>query len=112
MARGADGIAHVVQAVEHRDQVVLRSAIARGGRYVEAGSIRHPGFLGTTTGGVDRSLVVVRADEYGVRERLGHEDRRGAVAAADVCHQRGVLQLLDYTVESGEPLGRQVGVVA
>ena len=85
MAGGADRIAHVVQAVEHRHQVVARRrrtpARARRRKLTRSAT---PASCGPLARGLDRPVVVVRADERRVRERLRHQDRRGAVAAADV----------------------------
>jgi hypothetical protein len=55
--------------------------------------------------------VVVVAGEARGRERLGHQDRRGAVAAADVGDDRAGLQLLDHAVERRQPVGDQMGAV-
>ena len=43
---------------------------------------------------------------------LGHQDGRGAVAAADVGDERAPLQLVHDPVEGGQPRADQVGVVA
>ena len=85
MARGADRVAHVVQAVEHRHEVVAGAAVRR--RRLRSRSVTRsatPASCGALARGLDRAVVVVGADERRVRERLGHQDRRGAVAAADV----------------------------
>jgi hypothetical protein len=53
--------------------------------------------------GVDRGGVGVEAVDGRRRERLGHEDRRGAVAAADVGDARAALELGDDAVERRQP---------
>ena len=109
--RRADRVAHVVQAVERGDQVVPGAAV--GGRRpdLEADPLGHARLLRPAACDLDRSGVVVRADEGRVRERLGHQDRGRAVAAADVGHDRPALQLGHDPVQRGQPLGDQVRVV-
>src|SRR5271154_4539224 len=62
---------------------------AAGGAAAAAGagvSAPDPGALGGGSRGLDGVLVVVRSDELRGRERARHQDRRGAVSAADVGH--------------------------
>ena len=47
-----------------------------------------------------------------LRERLGHDQRRCAVAAADVGHLGAALELVDHAVERRQPLAQQVRLVA
>ena len=108
----ADGVAHVVQAVEHRHQVVAVAGVSGGGRGLEAHAIPDAGLLGPSPRGLDRAGVVVGADERRARERAGHQDRRRAVAAADVGDAGAALEPLDDAVERGQPGRDQVGVVA
>ena len=56
--------------------------------------------------------MVVGAGEPRARERLRHQDRRRAVAAADVGDTGAALELLDDAVERGQPRRDEVGVVA
>jgi len=72
------------------DRVTFELASAKG----FGGGLRGPG---------DRRLVVVVPDEPRPWEGLRHQDRRGAVPAADVGHARARLQLLDYAVERRQP---------
>ena len=64
-----------------------------------------PASRGALARGGDRVGVVVDPDEARGRERLRHQDRRGAVAAADVGDERAGLELLDDAVERRQPLG-------
>ena len=52
--------------------------------------------------------MVVRADEPAGRERVGHQQRRGAVAAAEVGDGRAALELGLDAVQRRDPLGQQV----
>ena len=54
----------------------------------------------------DRCVVEVDADELRVRERLRHQHRRSAVAAADVGDLGAALELGDDAVERRQPLAR------
>ena len=49
----------------------------------------------------------VDAMEARLRERLGHEDRRVPVSAADIRHGNAGLELLHDAVERREPLREQ-----
>ena len=108
----ADGVTHVVQAVEHRHQVVVLAGVAGGGLDLEADAIAHAGLLGAAAGGLDRLVVVVGADERRVGEGAGHDDRRGAVAAADVGDAGAPLELVGDAVERRQPRVDEIGVVA
>ena len=69
-------------------------------------------FLRRLVRALDRRRVVVEAEELGVRERLRHDDRRRAVAAADVGDLRAAFELLLHSVQRRNPLADQVGAVA
>ena len=59
MGGGPDGVTHVVQAVEARDQVVAVAAeVGRTGRF-EPGAISDAGFVGRDSGLGDGRLVIV-----------------------------------------------------
>ena len=71
-----------------------------------------PGLPRRLASALDRRVVVVEAEELRVRERLGHDDRRRAVSAADVGDLRAAFELLLDPVESRDPLGHEVPAVA
>ena len=110
--RRADRVAHVVQAVEHRHQVVALAGVGSGRLNLEADAIAHAGLLGAQASGLDRLGVVVRTDEHRVREGAGHENRRSAVTAANVGDPGAPLELCDDAVERGQPRVDEIGVVA
>ena len=112
MPRRADRVAHVVDAVEGRDEVVAGTGERLRGRHLERRTARHAGVRRPLARELDRGLVVVRAAERRRRERLGHEHRRRAVPAPDVGDPGSGLQLLHDPVERREPLGHEVGAVA
>src|SRR5690606_7874869 len=80
---GADRVAHVVEGVEHRDEVEATTGEGLGGRDLEAHAVRHSRRLRPLAGGRDRLEVVVVADEPRLRKGLSHQHRGGAVTAAD-----------------------------
>ncbi|MNQ93603.1 hypothetical protein D3C85_1090790 [compost metagenome] len=110
--RGAHRVAHVVQAVEVTDQVVVSSRVVLGAGPGESHPVGHAAFLGALAGGVDGGRVVVETDEARGREGLGHDHGGGAMAAADVGHLGTGLQLVHHAVQGGQPLSDQVRSVA
>ena len=110
--RGADGVAHVVQAVEHAHQVVAVAGILLCRVCRERDPIIDARFLGRLVCALDRRCVVVEAEEFGVGERLGHDDRRRSVAAADVGDLGAAFELLLHSIQGRNPLADQVGAVA
>src|SRR6202042_784841 len=50
----------------------------------------------TVSRGRDRAVVVIDADELRGFERAGHQDRRRAVATADVRHSAAALELGEH----------------
>ena len=60
----------------------------------------------------DRRRVVVVADEAGRRVGLRHQQRRGAVAAADLGHQRPVPQPSLHAFQRRDPFRDEVGRIA
>src|SRR5690606_3142313 len=80
VARGAERVGHVVQAVEERDQVeVVPGVVARLGD-LEA-RVGDAGRGGVPARDLDRRRVVVVADEGGAGERTGQQQRARAVPA-------------------------------
>ncbi len=61
---------------------------------------------------VDRLVVRVEAVEARVRKRLRHQQRRVAVAAADVGHRDAGFELRDHAVERRQPLRHEARAVA
>ena len=76
LVRRADGVAHVMQAVEHRHELVAVAVVGACRRGLEPNPVGHARLLGAAAGGLDRPLVIVGPDERGVRERFRHQDRR------------------------------------
>src|SRR5215218_7763268 len=110
--RSAGGVAHVVQAIEHRHEVVAAAGMAGPRSDLERDAVGDPGLLGPHAGGSDRAVMVVGADDPRAWERLRHQDGRRAVAAADVRDPGAALELLDHALERRQPCGHDVRVVA
>src|SRR5688572_13983957 len=98
-----------MQRVEHRDQVEVHSRkilSACGFEPDVAQSLR------MLLCPCDRRLVEVDAYEFGLRERLGHDQGRCAMATADVGDSGAALELLHHAIECRQPCGDQVRAIA
>ena len=111
VARGGERVPEVVERVEERHEVVARAGVVRGAGDLEAHAVVDARLAGALARGGDRVGVVVDPDEVRGRERLGQQDRRRAVAAADVGDERPGLELGDDAVERRQPLRQQVRAV-
>jgi hypothetical protein len=112
VAGGADRVAHVVQAIEHGDQVIALAGESGSGCDLEADAPLQACRLGLLASQLDRALVVVEAGEGRAREGLGHEAGGGSQPAADVGHTGAHPELLGHALQRGQPGRDEVGVVA
>jgi hypothetical protein len=101
-------VAHVVQGVEHRDQVVAAARVGVGRGDLEADPVADPGLGGRLAGPLDRPVVIVEADKGRPGVGLGHDDGGGAVAAAHVGDQGARLEPGLDPVQGRDPGGDQV----
>jgi len=111
VARRASGVAHVVEGVEHRHEVVAAARVRVRGGDLERHAVGDAGLLGAPAGDLDRGLVRVIAVEPGARKRLCEQDRGQAVTAADVGDESPGAQLLLDAVERRNPLVDQARAV-
>ncbi len=108
VSRRPGRVAEVVEGVEQADEVVPLDRQCTGSRDLEAHPLGDPALLRRLACALDPTPVRVKARERRGGEGLGHDDRRGAVAAADVRHARPRLELLRHAVERGKPARHQV----
>src|SRR4051795_556981 len=94
-----DGVAHVVQTVEHGDEVVGVWCQFGGVCHLEAHPVADAGLLGSPPRHAYGPFVIVSADERRGREGLRHQDRGRGVPAADVGHAGPRGQLLHHAVQ-------------
>src|SRR5262249_22941341 len=112
MGRGADGVAHIVQRIEDRHEIVALARIVFGRGDLKAYPVGNPCLSRTRPRRFDRCLVVIEAREVGVWVGLGHQDGRGAVAAANVDYARSGLELSFDAIERRDPARHKVGGIA
>src|SRR5260370_27367590 len=89
----ADRIAHVVQAVEKANEVIVRRRISFGGLDIEAHAIAEPGIPCRLARGLDRARMIVESREARIRKCLRHQPRRHAMSAAHVGDPGAALEL-------------------
>ena len=90
---GADRVAHVVQAVEERDEVVALPGNSFAARDLEASPDRRRPPRARARARARSTARGSRSRRSSTRERLRHDDRRRAVPAADVGDARAALEL-------------------
>src|ERR1700722_13829711 len=90
--RGADRITHVVQTVEHRDEIVIAARVGLRAGDFEANPVIETGLLCTLARAHDGRLMVVEADEFRGGVSLRHDDRGRAMSAAHIGDARAGLQ--------------------
>jgi hypothetical protein len=96
-ARRGDRVAHVVQGVEEADEAVLFVGYVHGACIGEERAITQALGRGELTRFPNGLAMRVEAVEAGIREGLGHEERRVAVPAADVTDLDADLELWNDT---------------
>ena len=84
MGAGAGRVAHVVQAVEEADQVVAARRTSSAAATSKRTRSASPASAARLRAASIEPCVGVEADDGGRRVRLGEQQRRRAVPAADV----------------------------
>jgi predicted ATPase/DNA-binding SARP family transcriptional activator len=105
------GVAHVVQRVERRHEVVPGPGEVLRGRDLEADPVGHTRLGGPLPSQLDGVGVVVGADDDRVRVGLGDQDCRGPQPAPDVGDLGAGGQLRVHTVEGRDPVRHELGDV-
>jgi hypothetical protein len=112
VAGGSERVAHVMQAVERRGEVVTGAGKLAGLGDLEAHPAGDPGVGGPLAGDLNRPVVIVRAGEGRIRVLTGEQDRRCAEPAADVGDPGAGAELAVHSVQRRDPRCHQVGDVA
>jgi hypothetical protein len=106
---GADGIAHVVEAIKNGDEVVaFPRELLRFGHF-KRDTVGHAFTLGGFPGALDGFVMVVKTEELGIGEGFGEEDGGGAFATANVGDASPAFKLGLYVLECGDPGADKVG---
>src|ERR1700757_5038752 len=108
MAGRADGISHIVQAVEAGDEVIVLAGKGRGRRYLKCDAVAELLLLRDLARSLDRFRVIVEAKELRIGKCFGHENGRCAMSAADVGYARARPQLCLYPFERRDPFAEQM----
>lgn len=112
MFRCADGITHVMEAIEKGDEVVPSiHGVALRARDFKADLVEKAIAPGNVTRVFDGAAVVIESVKAGLGKGPGHEDSGCAVTAADISDSSAGIQLVDGAIERGEPGTEQVLLV-
>ena len=112
MGRRADGVAHIVQAVEKGDEIVAVARELLGRRNREDDAIADTGLFGGFAGAGDRRGMIVEAVEARFREGFRHHDGGCAVPAAHVGDLRAALELCRHAIKCGQPAAGEILLIA
>src|SRR5580704_60434 len=105
-------ITHVVETIEHRNQIVVLARKLFGLRdaKVEANLETFSG--GDGAGALDRFVVIVKSEELRFWEGFGHQHCRCSLATAHIGDTRAGLELSLYTLQRGNPRTCEVRGIA
>src|SRR6185437_7300049 len=109
MLCGADRIAHIVQAIEKRDQIVAAvDGVAFRAGHFEPDLVEQAIPAGNVPRILNRTAVVVEAVETRLRKRARHEHGGSPVAAAYVRHGRSAGEPSFHPFECRNPRTQKV----
>src|SRR5580700_8007518 len=112
MGCGADRITHVVQTIEHGDQVVVFAWKCFGLRDAKVEAILETLFSGGCAGALDGFVVIVKAKELRFWECLGHQHSGRTLAAPHIRDARAGLELGLYALQGRNPRTYKVSCIA
>src|SRR5580700_9430207 len=112
MGCSADRISHVVQTVEHGNQVVVLARKCFGLRDTKVEANLEALFSGGSAGALDRFIVIVKAKELRFWEGFSHQHSGRTLAAPHIGDARASLELGLYTLQRRNPRTYQVGCIA
>jgi hypothetical protein len=99
MFQVADRIAHVMEAIEHRDEIVFPRQIFRFPGL--EGNVRHLVFLRMLACFLDGLLMEVKAQHFGFWQCLGHDHRGDAVTTSHVGELATLLEFSHDPLRAG-----------
>ena len=112
MASRAGGVAHIVQAVEYRDQIVILSRIPLGRGHLEGHPVADSLPLRRLPRAGNRLVMIIESEELRFRECFRHQDRRSAFAAAHISHPRSCFKFLGHALKRRNPRGDKIRGIA
>src|SRR5208282_2718460 len=112
MGRGADRITHIVQTIEHGDQVVVFAWKCFGLRDAKVEANLETLFSGGCAGALDGFVVIVKAKELRFWEGFGHQHGGRTLAAPNIGDARAGLELSLDAVQGRNPGTDEVCCIA
>src|SRR5579872_2309421 len=112
MGCGADRIAHVVQTIEHGDQVVVSAWKRFSLRNAKVDANLKTLFGGGSAGALDRFVVIIKAKELRFREGLSHQHSGCTLAAPHIGDARAGLELSLDALQGRNPRTDKVCSIA
>src|ERR1700675_3714163 len=112
MGGGADRIAHVVQTIEHGNQVVVLAWKCFGLRNAKVEANLETLFNGGSACALDRFVVIIKAKELRLGESFSHQHGGGTLATPHVRDARAGFELGLHTLQSRNPRTYKVSCVA
>src|SRR6476620_10169407 len=112
MLARAYGVAHVMQAIEKRHQIIIlrRKIFCRS--LCERDAVSNAGFLRQNLGAFNGRLVVVEPEEFRVRIGLCHHDCGSAVTTSDISYFGASFELLFHALKLWNPIRNEISVIA
>src|SRR5258708_11455055 len=112
MGCGADWITHVLQTIEHCDQVIVPARKCFGLRDAKIETNLKTLFGGDCAGAVDGFVVTVKAKELRFWEGLSHQYGGGTLAAPNIGDARAGLELGLNSLKRRYPRAYEVCCIA
>src|SRR5208282_1054623 len=110
--RSARGVAHVVQTIEERHEVVVLARKRFRAGYFELDAVPYACIARALFGGFDRFVVVIESGKLGFGIGLGHQNRRCAQTTAYVGDPRSAFQFFIYALERRNPRSDEICSIA
>src|ERR1700693_2490736 len=112
MGCGADRITHVMQTIEHCNQVVVLTWKGFGLRDTKVEANLETFFNGSCAGALDGFVVIVKAEEFRFWEVFSHPHGGRTLSATHIGDARASLELGLYAVQGRNPRTDKVCCIA